>query len=790
MLYAKNNTTETLGGITALPRSEAALRYASLGWPVFPCWWPLEDGSCACGSVTCSSSGKHPLGKLTPQGVKEASTDSAVVAQWWQQYPEANVGLATGGELVVLDLDGPEALASIADREQQLGALPDTLEVGTGKGSHRYYSKPAGSAVRNTAGENGKRGLGPKLDTRADGGYVIAPPSLHPSGKAYSWQDTETQLAALPAGWLEFLTGTQKPEPRGELVALPERSSETSAYGQKALEGELSQLSSVGEGRRNHALNTASFALGQLVAGGEVEASAAERELQRAGLALGLPEAEVLDVVARGLADGQQQPRSAPENRSASASVSEFPTPTGESKTAPYEGLRETSDLGNAERLLDRYENRLRFCGALGGWQSWDGKRWRRDELTEARRLAGESARAILTEAGALEQDDPRKGKLVTWSVRSEHSSRIQAALWQAEALAGFATRAEDYDSEPLLLCVENGLLNLETLELGPHDRNKLITRLAPVVYDPEASCPTWLAFLERVLPDPELRAFAQRIAGLCLTGDRTAQAFYLLIGGGSNGKSTFVETLLALVGEYGATTPSQTLLAKRESSIPNDLARLRGARLVAAAESGQGKKLDESLIKQLTGGDRISARFMRGEWFEFEPEFSLLLSTNHAPRIDGRDGGIWRRVMVLPFEVEIPEAEQDKQLAAKLRGELSGVLLWAAQGYLDYVEAGRQLEPPSAVRAANAEYQQREDALGDFLSECLEGEGQRVTLGELYDAYARWCDSSRERALTKRLLTQQLLERGYEKRKAGSGWFWAGLALGETLTGQQQANF
>ena len=787
MLYPEPNTTDETGGQTALSLNEAALRYAEQGFPVFPCWWPIGD-SCACGKADCSSASKHPIAKLAPHGVKDATTDAATVSAWWKRYPQANIGLATGGRLVVLDLDGSEALASIEAREQQLGQLPPTREATTGNGSHRYFLKPEERKVRNTAGETGKRGLGPKLDTRADGGYVIAPPSVHHSGSLYSWTDTEAPLAELPEAWLAFLEGAS-PKPAGEVLQLPQQRREgTSTYGQAALEKELQQLASVGEGGRNHALNAAGFSLGQLVAGGEIDHSTAESELLRTGAAIGLPETEVADVVKRALRGGAAQPRSAPENRAAAGTLSDFPTERTR-KEADYSGLRAPTDLGNAERILDRFGERLRYCGALGGWQLWDGKRWRRDETSEARRLAGESARAILTEAAGAE-DDRKRVELAKWAIKSEHSSRIQAALWQAEALRGFATRAEDYDSEPLLLCVENGLLDLETLKLRPHEPERLITRLAPVRFESEAECPIWEGFLERVLPDPALRDFAQKVAGLCLTGDRTAQAFYLLLGSGANGKSTYTETLLALLGDYGSTTPSSTLLAKRDGAIPNDLARLRGSRMVAAAESGQGKRLDESLIKQLTGGDRISARFMRGEWFEFEPEFSLLLSTNHAPRIDGRDAGIWRRVMVLPFEVEIPEAEQDKQLAAKIREELSGVLLWAARGYQAYVEAGRQLEPPQAVREANAEYQQREDALGDFLGECRNSEEATVPLGELYKAYERWCEESRERPLTKRHLTQQLVERGYEKRKAGSGWYWAGLSLGENLTGQQQADF
>ena len=765
----------------------AALDYAARGWAVFPCHSVTPSGGCTCGKTDCSNPGKHPLGKLTPNGLKDATTDAQTIREWWEQAPHANIAIRTGGELIVLDIDGEEAFESIRERSKHLGELPETRSAKTGKGHHSYYSKPADRVAKNTTGEQGKRGLGPKLDSRGDGGYVMAPPSNHHSGKAYEWLNPETPIAPLPSGWLDFLSPKAQPRKQGEIVALPSRSDTASAYGRKALEEELQTLSRTKEGERNQQLNASSYALGQLVAGGELDHTTTEAELCRVGLELGLGETEVTGTVARALRDAQKEPRSAPVKPSeALATVTGLEPPKALSKA-----LRPYTDLGNAERLLDLYEHRLRYCGELGGWQTFDGKRWRRDNLSEAVRLAGESARAIRKEpvAGASKEErETNRKRKDGWAVRSESTGRIKAALEQALALEGFATRADDYDTHPLLLCVDNGLLNLESFELQPHDRSKLITRLSPVEYQAKATAPIWEAFLERVLPDPELRAFAQRIAGLCLTGDRSAQAFFLLIGKGANGKSVFTETLLSLTGEYGAALASSSLLVKRDSAIPNDIARLRGARLVTAAESGEGKRLDETLVKQLTGGDRMSARFMRGEWFEFEFEGCLLLSTNHAPRITGTDAGIWRRVMVLPFEVTIPPEEQDKRLPVKLLEELPGILLWAIEGYRDYVAGGRQLNPPKAVEKANAAYRESEDPLGDFLSECVVSPNSTVGLGELYTAYTEWASASGERADRKTDFGKALVSRGFTKDKSGSrGWFWRGIALAENLLDSSQ---
>jgi len=606
----------------------------------------------------------------------------------------------------------------------------------------------------------------------------MAPGSLHSSGALYEWQNPEAEVADLPQAWLDHLTGKHEQRAAAEVVPLPARAGGSSAYGQKALETELQALSQVGEGSRNHSLNAAAFSLGQLVGGGELDRSTVEAELKRVALAIGLEEREVQSVLSRAVPEGMAQPRQAPERPQATVrKLDTVPPPQAAEKAKE----RPETDLGNAERLRDNYGDRLRYCGALGGWLGWDGSRWQRDETGEARRLAHSSARLIRQEAEGLPEAQAEKRK--RHASRSESSTSITRALEEAKVLKGLATASDDWDKHPLLLCVENGLLDLESGKLLPHDRSKLITRLAAVTYDPKAEAPLWEKFLEEILPDPDLRAFAQRLAGLCLTGDRSAQAFFVLVGPGANGKSVFVETLRHLAGDYAVATPSSMLLSKRDNAVPNDVARLRGARLVVAQESAENRKLDEALIKQLTGGDRITARYMRAEFFEFDFEGKLLLSTNHKPRVTGRDDGIWRRIKVVPFEVSIPQERQDKRLGEKLRAELPGILLWAAEGYRDYLKRGRQLDLPAVVEKANAEYRAAEDSLADFLEQLTHGPEERVAPEPLYEAYKSWAEAAGERKLSQSDLKTQLESRGYEQKRGAKGVrYWPGLSVSPSL--------
>ena len=438
---------------------------------------------------------------------------------------------------------------------------------------------------------------------------------------------------------------------------------------------------------------------------------------------------------------------------------------------------RNLTELGNAERLLDRRGDDLLYSPQLRGWHVWDGRRWRHDEQA-ALLWAQECARAIHQEAEHADDDELRKA-IIRHANRSEQARSVRATL----DLAGpMRTKAvDDFDADPFELTVRNGTLDLRTGKLLPHDRKRLSTRITDLSYDRAADCPAWRAFLARVLDhDDELLAFLQRAVGYSLTGSVDEQVLFLLHGSGSNGKTTFVETIRTLGGDYATQTPASTLLEQRQGSdaIPNDLARLRAVRLVTASETGDGRRLNEERMKAITGGDTISARFLHREWFDYRPAFKLWLSTNHLPRISGTEHAIWRRVRQIPFTVTIPDQEQDRDLPHKLRGELPGILAWAITGCLEWQDQG--LGTARAVDEATAAYREQMDILGAFLAErCIIAPDALSKAAELYAAYKTWAsESGIERPVTKQAFGRALTDRGFEQGRKQDARLWRGVGL------------
>jgi len=333
------------------------------------------------------------------------------------------------------------------------------------------------------------------------------------------------------------------------------------------------------------------------------------------------------------------------------------------------------SDLGNASLLVQAFGDDLRYVPQWRSWHAWDGKRWPRDEGGAVYRRAADAVRLIYDGAARCDDHD-RRAALAKWALACENRGRLENMVALAQHDPAIITRPETFDADPWLLNVENGTLDLRTGKLREHRRADLISKLAAVRFDPEAKAPTFMAFLRRVFDgNQRLIGYVQKLCGYCLTGSTKEQVVSVWHGAGANGKSTAQNIVLRLLGEYGATTPSETLMVHRGTTIPNDIARLAGVRFAAAFETGESSRLNEGLVKQATGGDRLTARFLHAEFFEFVPQFKIVLSCNHKPRITGGDHGIWRRVHLVPFEVTIPEAERDRNLPEKLEAELPGVL-------------------------------------------------------------------------------------------------------------------
>jgi putative DNA primase/helicase len=421
-----------------------------------------------------------------------------------------------------------------------------------------------------------------------------------------------------------------------------------------------------------------------------------------------------------------------------------------------------STDLGNAERFVSQHGENVRYCYPWAKWLVWTGSRWALDDCGMVHRLAKETVKSLYIEAGAAETEEERK-RLAKHARTSESANAIKAMLELARS--DVPVSPEDLDAHPYLLNAPNGTIDLRTGELREHRREDLLTKITGTDYRPDTPAPTWEAFLERVLPSEDLRAFVQRSAGYSATGDTSEQCLFINHGGGANGKSTFQEAVSEALGDYATRTPTDMLMARRFNGVPNDVARLKGARFVAAAETEEGRRLDEARIKDLTGQDTISARFMRGEWFDFTPTHKLHVSTNHKPEIRGTDNAIWRRIRLIPWSVTVPPAEQDKKLPDKLRLELPGILSWVVAGCLAWHGGG--LQAPEEVRKATGAYRAEMDVLAGFMYErCVLRATAWVKFADLYDSYTDWCDNSGERSESKRKFGDRLKERGFPPEK------------------------
>lgn len=436
------------------------------------------------------------------------------------------------------------------------------------------------------------------------------------------------------------------------------------------------------------------------------------------------------------------------------------------------------TEQGNAGRLVYRHGHSLRYCFPWGKWLVYDGKRWIKDDTGEIYRLAKETVASIYGEAESAGDGETRKA-LAKHALRSESGAKIREMIYLARPEV--PVMPEELDASADLLNTGNGTVDLRTGELREHRREDLITKIAPVEYRPDASAPAWDAFLERALPSEKLREFVQRACGYSATGDASEQCMFINHGAGANGKSTFQEAIIAALGDYAMRAPTEMLLTRRAGGIPNDVARLKGSRFVAASETEEGRRLAESLIKDLTGQDTITARFMRAEFFDFAPTHKLWLSTNHKPEIRGTDNAIWRRIRLIPWSVTIPPAEQDKKLPTALRRELPGILAWIVRGCLEWRHEG--LQAPDEVRRATGEYRAEMDVLAGFLAECCEIGGEHWDYAkDLYASYKRWCDETGERPEAQRKFGGRLGERGFQRDRGGSrgAGIWRGLRLTE----------
>jgi P4 family phage/plasmid primase-like protien len=443
------------------------------------------------------------------------------------------------------------------------------------------------------------------------------------------------------------------------------------------------------------------------------------------------------------------------------------------------------TDLGNGERLVARFGTNVRFCHPWKKWLVWDGQRWKADDTAVIQRIGKRTVKAILREAATLEDDDETKAHNQFWHA-SEAKARIDAMLSMASSENGVPILPDDMDKDHFLLNVKNGTIDLRGGVLRPHRREDLITRLAPVEFRKGATCPTWIGVLEKIFAsDTGLINFWKMLCGVCLTGDVSNQILPVLYGAGANGKSTILNALLEILGpDYAIAAPPGLLTLKKGERHPTELASLFSKRLVVDSETAEGAQFNETLVKQLTGGDKISARRMKEDFWEFKPTHKILMCTNHKPEIRETKNAIWRRVKLVPFNVTIPTDEQDARLPDKLRAEYPGILAWCVEGCLDWIELG--LEIPTAVEDATKEYRRESDVLAEFLaSECSVIDTLETRASSLYARYQKWAG---DEALNQRRFGRAMTERGFQ-RIPNNGTVYKGIGLRPDFTTQATGN-
>ncbi len=416
------------------------------------------------------------------------------------------------------------------------------------------------------------------------------------------------------------------------------------------------------------------------------------------------------------------------------------------------------TDKGNAERLVAHFGQSIRFVASTGHWHIYDGKRWERDETMVIREYAKRTANVIRSKAEV---------ETAKWSKESESLRGINAMIELAKSDPSVVRTINDFDVDPLLINLQNGTLDLRNGELRRHSADDHFIRIANANFDPGAKCPRWLQFVEEITcGDRDLASYLQRIAGYFLSGLTSHQEFYILYGSGANGKSVLINALFEVLGDYATAADFKTFLTRRGDGPRNDLAALKGARLVCASEIGPGEHLDETVMKQVTGDDLISARFLYGEYFQYRSTFKVVLAANHLPRAIGTEEGIKRRLRILPCDATFREDQRDKGLVERLKDERDGILLWAVEGWVDSNANGWRT-PPKVI-ALGRQYWSELDTLQQFIEDqCLIEQAAAVGAGELYQSYEAWCSEAAETAINKTLFGKKLTELGFGKRKS-----------------------
>ena len=435
------------------------------------------------------------------------------------------------------------------------------------------------------------------------------------------------------------------------------------------------------------------------------------------------------------------------------------------------------SPLGNSERFVEQHEAKTRFDWASKTWFAFDGYCWKPDE-SQIQRWAIETAKSITEEAREATGDAAREILKHAGKSRSEYA--IKQMIRLATSDERILVQEKDFDANPWLLNIRNGTLDLKTGVLHPHRSENMITRLIDVEWDPGAECPRWESFIDTVTNGEHgLATYLRQCVGYSLTGDTRERALYFLLGSGANGKTAFLQTIAMMLGEYSASTPSDSILYSKGDRNSNDIARLNGKRFVFTSETGMGRSLDEARIKMLTGGDTVTARFLFNEFFEMTPTFKIWIATNHTPKASGSDTAMWDRIRIIPFDKRLETEEQVPlpELMREFEAELSGILAWAVRGCQEWIQDG--IQTPEQVINTTKEYREEMNSFAQFFAEhCWLDPDGSVQSSQLKRKYDEWGKETGTPVVSYREIKRYLLEQGVQEAK-NSVKFYKGLRVG-----------
>ncbi len=700
----------------------AALRYAQRGIPVFPVV------------------GKKPHPRYAPNGFNSATRDADQINNWFSNGASPTGIACEPGAIGALVIDVDErnnGLDSLARLEQKFGTLPPTSTALTpGPGEHRWFALPAGITVRSRNAAFGDEY--PGVDVKSAAGYVVLPPSTHPNGGSYCWDAADNDRASLKEPqWLAALVDGQRNATRTAIPGVDDDERIPSGKRRDVL------LRYAGRLRRNGT--------------GAAAIEDALLALNRRQSDPPLPDDEV-----RALArDVGGRYKAEPLTTADVDRIVEF----------AHHG-----DLGATELFVEMHGHGLRFVRQVRQFYVPERTRWVPDGGDRVLSYAQSVSKALYGLANS-EQDQERRETLAKFGLRFESRRLLENVVALAKGMPNISVDASDFDADPFMLNTAGGVLDLYNGELRPAREGELFTKLTGTRYERDATCPRWVQFLDEIFcGNAELIEFVHRLAGLSLCGSQAEQLVPVCYGLGANGKSVFLGALSYALGDYATATNADTFMRDRKTAT-NDLARLAGARFVTAVEVEDGKTFSEALIKSISGDDRITARFLFKEFFEFVPQFKVWFAVNHRPVVRGNDHGIWRRLRLIPFEARFAGRTRDNNLAQRLREEAPGILAWAVRGCLAWQADG--LRTPDAVRIATETYRSDMDTLRPFLDDCCNvATDESVTSADLYRAYRSWAENNGERPATSQTFGRRLTDRGFRNERTKSARRWRGLTL------------